>query len=427
MTFSNPKELTDLFKAFLRVLEFHSGVLFLTTNRVGVLDDAIKSRITWSAYYPPLNWAQTKEIWKANIKLHRERNEALDIDETGALRFAREHFKSSSGHRPAWNGRQIQNAFKVATALAEWDAYSEEEQRQCGALKPPEDGAPSPCPRLLAHHFRKVAEGTSRFDDYMQEATGATEAERAFNAMERADDFNVPADHDSHHVYAYAHANTNTHIFADRHTRKSRPQGRSPVVAAAPPHWYSSGNPSPTGPGLVSPPSRPAALVHQPNHLLPHRQSNSSFSFTQQQNDADLAVPPSPQGRRRRSSGQMPTISPSPSMDSQFHIPRSPPPSGLGVNYGKSGPYFNDHGNGSSSSAPRPVLVGRAEHGSQANHAKAYTHTHEHTHSFPAPRHPVAPGEEDISDSDDEGPRAEHDALDGRSIDSDTADDDEGY
>jgi hypothetical protein len=35
---------------FLRVLEYYSGILFLTTNRVGTIDEAFKSRIHISLY-----------------------------------------------------------------------------------------------------------------------------------------------------------------------------------------------------------------------------------------------------------------------------------------------------------------------------------------------------------------------------------------
>jgi len=35
---------------FLRILEYYSGILFLTTNRVGTIDEAFKSRIHVSLY-----------------------------------------------------------------------------------------------------------------------------------------------------------------------------------------------------------------------------------------------------------------------------------------------------------------------------------------------------------------------------------------
>lgn len=44
----------SLVSVFLRVLEYFTGMLFLTTNRVGAFDEAFKSRIHISLYYPPL-------------------------------------------------------------------------------------------------------------------------------------------------------------------------------------------------------------------------------------------------------------------------------------------------------------------------------------------------------------------------------------
>ena len=56
---------------FLRVLDYYNGILFLTTNRAGVLDEAFKSRIHYKIYYPDLTIEQTVDIWKLNI--HRVR------------------------------------------------------------------------------------------------------------------------------------------------------------------------------------------------------------------------------------------------------------------------------------------------------------------------------------------------------------------
>ena len=171
----------------MRVLEFYTGVLFLTTNRVGALDEAINSRITWILYYPPLNWAQTREIWKTSIKRVESGNQNLDVDKSGILRYAKHHFKTSMRESAVWNGRRIQNAFKVATALACWEAYSTEERGEAEQLGPMDDEH-RPRSTLSATHFRTYATGTRAFDSYFQEATGFTDADRAFHAMERADD-----------------------------------------------------------------------------------------------------------------------------------------------------------------------------------------------------------------------------------------------
>lgn len=173
-----------LVSVFLRTLEFFSGVLFLTTNRVGVLDDAIKSRLTWTAYYPPLDESQTIRIWKVNLRLLRERNANIEINTREILKFALKHFRETDS---TWNGRQIQTAFKVATALAEWDLYSHNEQLHddIGSL----DDVKQLKPRLSAAHFEVIAQGTQDFEDYMLAATGLNARERAWNAMERADEF----------------------------------------------------------------------------------------------------------------------------------------------------------------------------------------------------------------------------------------------
>ena len=60
---------------FLRVLEYFNGLLFLTTNRVDDIDEAIVSRcIALIKYYPPDNEAR-RRIWRVMIDQF-----ALDVD-----------------------------------------------------------------------------------------------------------------------------------------------------------------------------------------------------------------------------------------------------------------------------------------------------------------------------------------------------------
>jgi hypothetical protein len=164
--------------------------LFLTTNRVGALDEAVKSRITWISYYPPLNWKQTREIWKANIKRVKKANKNLDVDENGIIKYAKNHYNESLTQGTVWNGRRIQNAFKVAIALAHWEAYSKEERDQLEqAISVADDDNCHHHSALSANHFRIYAAETKAFDIYTQSATGFNDAERAYNAMERDDNF----------------------------------------------------------------------------------------------------------------------------------------------------------------------------------------------------------------------------------------------
>ncbi|KAH0564821.1 hypothetical protein GP486_001794 [Trichoglossum hirsutum] len=53
---------------FLRVLEYYSGILFLTTNRVGTFDGAFKSRVHLSLRYPALDEESTRKVWEMNLR-----------------------------------------------------------------------------------------------------------------------------------------------------------------------------------------------------------------------------------------------------------------------------------------------------------------------------------------------------------------------
>lgn len=50
---------------FLRKLEYLEGILFLTTNRVKTIDEAIASRIHLPIRYAELDQSARKEVWKS--------------------------------------------------------------------------------------------------------------------------------------------------------------------------------------------------------------------------------------------------------------------------------------------------------------------------------------------------------------------------
>ncbi|KAK0712617.1 hypothetical protein B0T26DRAFT_651864, partial [Lasiosphaeria miniovina] len=127
-----------LVSVFLRVLDYYDGVLFLTTNRPGVLDEAFISRLNYTAYFPALTLEQTIDIWKHNIRRVKEIDKPLaKVQKRGALRvnenelvdFARYiyHEGGGQGGPGRWNGRQIRNAFQVARNLAYYDHSKEQE------------------------------------------------------------------------------------------------------------------------------------------------------------------------------------------------------------------------------------------------------------------------------------------------------------
>lgn len=173
---------------FLRLLDYYDGVLFLTTNRAGVLDEAFKSRIHFSLYYPHLTREQTIDIWKLNIARVRkieqavakaEEREPIQINDSELLDFAHQMYTPAGerGGQGRWNGRQIRNAFQVALSLAYHDHR----------LQPKDRRSP---PSLTVRHFDTISELTTSFDNYLTTVHGGhTDAALALESEVRNDNY----------------------------------------------------------------------------------------------------------------------------------------------------------------------------------------------------------------------------------------------
>ncbi|KAK2766126.1 hypothetical protein FQN54_007641 [Arachnomyces sp. PD_36] len=171
---------------FLRALEYSRGVVILTTNRVGALDEAFKSRIHLHLYYPPLNKDQTMSIWKTNLELiKRSKKGYITVDEEDIILFAANHFEYHKNRGTRWNGRQIRNAFQAATSMAEEETMVSMK----GGRNLDEESTEQVVAHLDASHFRAVADTYSQFDTYIAETIGGTDSERALMDRERADHF----------------------------------------------------------------------------------------------------------------------------------------------------------------------------------------------------------------------------------------------
>ncbi|KAI8944711.1 hypothetical protein F4801DRAFT_570770 [Xylaria longipes] len=180
LTKRNLQDLTRnaMVSVFLRVLEFYSGILFLTTNRVGTIDEAFKSRIHVSLYYPPHDWKTSKQIWQVNLERCMQKVQA-DKDEI--LRYAKKQFHRAD-EDSRWNGRQIYNAFKTAIALAEYERSNSDSKKSQPAV-------------VTESHFRQVAQVAKKFDEYLLETQGGVSmAENNRLNQVRADKFGVNDD-----------------------------------------------------------------------------------------------------------------------------------------------------------------------------------------------------------------------------------------
>ncbi|KAL8993104.1 MAG: hypothetical protein Q9169_006595, partial [Polycauliona sp. 2 TL-2023] len=158
---------------FLRVLEYYSGILFLTTNKVGHFDEAFKSRIHVSLYYPSLSRRSTLKIWKMNLERLSKSKKAFEVEKDEIYDYARRHYRELRAKgKTTWNGRQIKNAFQTAIALAEFDANRAEAGK----------------PVLALEHFKVVAQASEDFDDYLCRVHGGTEADLAMRFQQRDDE-----------------------------------------------------------------------------------------------------------------------------------------------------------------------------------------------------------------------------------------------
>lgn len=180
----------SLVSVFLRILEHFTGVLFLTTNRVGAFDEAFKSRIHMSLYYPPLDAEKTWSIWKTNlqrlIQKKQRRNESIQIDEKEIFAYAQDHYAETFPRGANWNGRQIRNAFQTASALAEFEAYELNKQAKARSRETGV-GFVAKSPQLEVRHFKEIAWASYEFDKYMFETKGVTEADIASMEGQRRD------------------------------------------------------------------------------------------------------------------------------------------------------------------------------------------------------------------------------------------------
>lgn len=90
----------------LRLLEYYSGILFLTTNRVESLDPAFQSRVQVALRYDALGPDERRRVWE-DLIAHVPAAHAPELSVDTAALAAHE-----------LNGRQIKNALQLALALA---------------------------------------------------------------------------------------------------------------------------------------------------------------------------------------------------------------------------------------------------------------------------------------------------------------------
>ncbi|KAH8703539.1 P-loop containing nucleoside triphosphate hydrolase protein [Talaromyces proteolyticus] len=102
-----------LVAVFLRHLEYFSGIVFLTTNRIHVFDPAMKSRIHLALGYSPPGNSMRRSMWVNSLK--QLPPDDVDID------FNNSNETVESIVQEKLNGREITNTINTARTLARYE------------------------------------------------------------------------------------------------------------------------------------------------------------------------------------------------------------------------------------------------------------------------------------------------------------------
>lgn len=89
---------------FLRVLEYYKGVLFMTTNRADLVDDAIASRCIAKIPYAIPSTIQQAKIWHV-------------LSSTAGIKMSDEDIRTIAAKHPRLTGRDVKNLLKLAQLI----------------------------------------------------------------------------------------------------------------------------------------------------------------------------------------------------------------------------------------------------------------------------------------------------------------------
>jgi SpoVK/Ycf46/Vps4 family AAA+-type ATPase len=150
-----------LVSVFLRALEYHEGILILTTNRVGTFDEAFKSRIQLSLRYEKLQRHQRRQIW-LNFMSHLK-----ELGEQECIDFNDIELNIDELAEYPMNGRQIRNSITTGRQLAKYQQV-----------------------KMAFSHLKRTIILADKFDKYLgnvREGVQEKEADRGVDGMSSDD------------------------------------------------------------------------------------------------------------------------------------------------------------------------------------------------------------------------------------------------
>ena len=158
---------------FLRNLESYPGIFFLTTNHLERFDDGVLDRVHLKLGYPQLSQNFTENIFNDQFeRINKRRTISAEPSETQLnapeslcqvkmndskeiQAWQKQQFRTArAAGRSWWNGRQIRNAFQLATKFAKLEMHGN--KKDVASIK--------------LRHFERVLKFYDTFNDNLRDA-----------------------------------------------------------------------------------------------------------------------------------------------------------------------------------------------------------------------------------------------------------------
>ncbi|TGO60869.1 hypothetical protein BCON_0032g00650 [Botryotinia convoluta] len=170
---------TDLALMELSRMEYFQGLLFLTTNRVGQIDEAFTSRVDVVIEYPPLDDESRRQIWDGLFeKMYNETDGKIKLSLDTKKYVKQDAERLGIG----LNGREIRNALQTAISLADFEAKGERGHKESDPIN------------VEKGHFERVFELSKSFRSYLNSIKRDTPESRAQNYYGRNDSYQGSSD-----------------------------------------------------------------------------------------------------------------------------------------------------------------------------------------------------------------------------------------
>lgn len=148
----------SLSTVFLRTMEYYQEVLFLTTNRLGHIDDSFISRITCPIYYPTLTPDTKNRIIRKLVKRFEETDDII-IEEAATAYLVNECQKL--------NGCELRNVLQNAVAAGESDLRVLRNQKIKAGHAESRNLI-----QVRIRHVKAAVERQTQFQDYLERLRG---------------------------------------------------------------------------------------------------------------------------------------------------------------------------------------------------------------------------------------------------------------